>query len=354
MTEVQKNIVEKEDGSVFVSENEFFDILKLVAPGTNLRSALNGALQAGKGALVVVENDNTPEIFEGGFEIGSRFTPQRIVELSKMDGAIILSKDLKKISYANVLLTPSSKFKTVETGTRHKAAERVAQQAGTLVLAISERKSQMTLYYKGVRYPLANTSELLRKANEYIQLLEKQRKLFDDSIERLTRSELKTYFDLKLAIQAIQKGKLIQKVARDLEKYSIELGGEATLIKIGLKELSTGVKKETDSIIRDYTNLSFEKSQDFLDGLTYNDLLAEEVLADSLGHESSNSSGDSISGWRILSKTLLSNEEIENFFEKGNNLKNLLNYSEEEFLNIFGEGIGIDLKKQIDNIKVRF
>ena len=354
MTEVQKNIVERDDENVFVSENEFFDILKLVAPGTNLRSALNGALQAGKGALIVIENEHTEEIFEGGFEIGSRFTPQRIVELSKMDGAIILSKDLKKINCANVLLTPSSKFKTVETGTRHKAAERVAQQAGTLVLAISERKSQMTLYYKGVRYPLANTSELLRKANEYIQLLEKQRKLFDDSIERLTRSELKTYFDLKLAIQAIQKGKLIQKVARDLEKYSIELGGEATLIKIGFKELSTGVKKETDSIIRDYTNLSFEKSQDFLDGLTYNDLLAEEVLADSLGHESSNSSGDSISGWRILSKTLLSNEEIENFFEKGNNLKNLLNYPEEEFLNVFGEGIGIDLKKQIDNIKVRF
>jgi len=47
-----------------------------------------------------------------------------------MDGAIILSKDLKKILYANALLVPDTSIPTAETGTRHKTADRVAKQTG--------------------------------------------------------------------------------------------------------------------------------------------------------------------------------------------------------------------------------
>ena len=123
MEEVQRKIVEKISARDFskevVSEQEFFNVLKFVSPGTHFRSALEGALQSKRGALIVVENENTSEIFDGGFRIGARFTPQRVVELTKMDGAIVLSKDLKKINYANVILVPDSKFKSIETGTRH-------------------------------------------------------------------------------------------------------------------------------------------------------------------------------------------------------------------------------------------
>ena len=128
------------------------------------------------------------------------------------------SKDAKKINYANVLLTPDSKIKTNETGTRHKAAERTAKQAETLAIAISERKNEITIYYKDIRYHLILTDELLRKANEHLQLLEKQRDLFDNYSEKLIKLDLKNYFNLNPAIQVIQKGKLIQKIAADLEE----------------------------------------------------------------------------------------------------------------------------------------
>ena len=357
MTEVQKNIVEKIYSKEIVSEQEFFNVLKFISPGTHFRSALEGALQSKRGALIVVENENTAEIFDGGFRIGARFTPQRVVELTKMDGAIVLSKDLKKINYANVLLAPDSKFKTIETGTRHKAAERTAKQAKTLVIAISEKKEQITLYYKNIRYPLINTGDLLRKANEHIQLLEKQRKLFDDFVEKLNRSEIKNYFDLKLAINIIQKGKLIQKVVKELEKYSIELGGESTLIKISLKEIWMGVEKETDLVIKDYSKVDLKRSNDFLNELTYHEILSEETIARALGYENPNFSVGSIKGWRILSKTLLSDDDIEKIivYLGDGDLKTILESDETFFIGFYLEiEPARKLKEQIDKIKGRF
>jgi len=62
---------------------------------------------------------------DGGFYINKDYTPAHIYELAKMDGAIILSKDLKKILYANALLVPDTSIPTAETGTRHKTADRL-------------------------------------------------------------------------------------------------------------------------------------------------------------------------------------------------------------------------------------
>ena len=262
--EVQGTIVPAENKENKATEEEISQILRSIAPGTNLRSALDGAQKTGKGALIAIENEKLHPVIDGGFRINANFTPQRLIELTKMDGAIILSSDMKRISFANVLLTPDSKIKTVETGTRHKAAERTAKQTGTLVIAISERKNEITLYYKNFRYKVSNSDELLRKANEHIQMLEKQRELFDNSIEKLTSLELRNYPSLNQALSAVQKGRIIQKISADLQKYIIELGKEGTLLKTRLKEITTDVENETDLVIKDYTNLDLKKSKALL------------------------------------------------------------------------------------------
>ncbi|GAI71829.1 unnamed protein product, partial [marine sediment metagenome] len=82
-----------------------------------------------------VDNEELSKIIKTGFRINAKFSHQRLVELAKMDGAIILSKDIKKILYANTLLSPSQEIITKETGIRHKAAERTAKQANTIVIA---------------------------------------------------------------------------------------------------------------------------------------------------------------------------------------------------------------------------
>ena len=235
--EIQGTIVPIQPPSGKVSEEEFFSVLKLISPGTSFRAALDGTLKTGKGALIVIENDQILPLIDGGFRVNCRFTPQRLIELTKMDGAILLSKDLKRISHANVLLTPDSKIKTAETGTRHKAGERTAKQTGTLVIAISERKNEINIFYKNLKYNVKNTNEVLRKANDHIQILEKQRDLFDKHVEKLTKLEIRNHPSLGQALNVIQKGRIIQKIAADMKKYVIEAGAEGTLLKTRLKEI---------------------------------------------------------------------------------------------------------------------
>jgi diadenylate cyclase len=351
--EIQKKIIEK-PGNGFVSEDEFISVLKLAAPGTNFRAALDGALKIGNGALIVVENSETHDFFEGGFRINARFTPQRLMELVKMDGGIVLSDNLKRINSANVLLTPSSKVKSAETGTRHKAAERTAKQAGTLVIAISERRNTITLYYKNIKYPLIDTGELLRRANEHIQLLEKQRELFDKYVERLNSSELKKHFDLKQAIHVIQKGKIIQRISDDLKKYAIELGNESALIKIRLKEITSGVEKETDLTIKDYTKINLKKSKNVLDSLSWDEIFIDQNVCNALDYESVNSSGV-ISGWRLLSKTNLLDAEISMLMKEVNPLKEILKGDEAFFRIVFGDGeVAEALKEQLGKLRENY
>jgi len=306
--EVQQTILEKSSDDE-VSEEEFYYVLKLVSPGTGLRTALEGIINSGKGALIAMENEFLEPLIDGGFRVNSKFTPQRLVELSKMDGAIILSKDMKKINLVNVLLTPDNKIKTSQTGTRHKAAERTAKQISGLVIAVSERKKEITVFYKNKTYRLKDTSEILRKANEYFQILERQRELFDSYLENLNRIELKNYVSLNQVIKTIQKGKSIQKISKDLRKYLIELGNEGKLLEIRLREILHDLVEETNLIIKDYSNIDYRESIDFLNSLSYEELLETEKILKALNHESIREIIP-VTGWRMLSKTGLNENEI--------------------------------------------
>jgi len=73
------------------------DILKKISSGTALRNAINDIVHGGLGAIIVVSNSKTYDCFQGGFKVDCEFTQRRLIELAKMDGAIILSSDFKRI-----------------------------------------------------------------------------------------------------------------------------------------------------------------------------------------------------------------------------------------------------------------
>ena len=351
--EVQETIVQTSAEHNESTEEEWLGILKIVAPGTNLRAGLDGALKTGKGALIVIENERLQSILDGGFRINARFTPQRLIELTKMDGAIILSKDVKKINYANVLLTPSSAIKSLETGTRHKAAERTAKQIGGLVIAISERKNEITIFYKKIRYPLVHSDVLLRKANENMQLLERQREAFDANLGKLTYLELRNQPSLQQAVNTVQKGMLIQKVSGDLQKYIIELGKEATLLKTRLKEIIADVEKETNLIIKDYTQVDVKKTRYALDFLTYDEILSKDEILKALAFEGSPVT-EAIRGWRILSKTSLSESEIAVLIKETGSLGRAIYSSGTYYKKIFGDDRAKRFEDDLVKIKMNF
>ncbi len=346
--EIQQRIIEKKEANNRVPDEEFYSILRLVSPGTNLRTAIDGIVKAGKGALIVAENDELNPIVDGGFRVNAKFSPQKLVELSKMDGAIILSKDMKRINLVNVQLSPSIRIKTSETGTRHKAAERTAKQIGSLVIAVSERKKETTIFYKNRKHILKNTSDILRKSSENIQILERQRELFENYLERLNKLEIRNYISLHQAIKTIQKGKVIQKISEELKKTIIEIGNEGVLLKTRLKEILMDVEKETNLIVKDYANIDYKRAILILDALSYEDLLDKDKVFNALDCIGKPAPPE-LKGWRVLSKTSLTESEIAKIIREKERLGEILKCNLREYLD---QDKAIIVESEIERMKM--
>jgi diadenylate cyclase len=327
--EIQSRLVE---GKKEIKEGEITDILKTIAPGTLLRTAIEGVQKAKTGGLIVIYNDFVQGMFEGGFKINARFTPQKIVELGKMDGAIILSEDLKKILYANVLLTPDNSISSEETGTRHKAAERTAKQTGTVVIAVSQRRDEIALFYKNLKYVIRDTNDIIRRATAILQILEKHKDIFDRNKMELDKEELRKNPRLIKSLLLIQRGMIILDTSETLKSYLIELGIEGTIVKARLKELLHRVENEIYATVKDYSRIGLAKSKKILSVLTYDELLDTDNIKQCLGINE-----DFIlpKGYRILGKENLSEEEIEILVKNFKNLDSILNLKIENLTQFF-------------------
>lgn len=233
--------------------DEFKEVLSVLSPGTALRDGLENVLAAKTGALIVFgDNDDVQKLSDGGFFINELFMPAKLYELAKMDGAIILSEDGKKILYANTHLNPNSSIETSETGIRHRTAERVAKQTGLLVISISQRRDLITLYKDAGKYVLPDMTQLINKANQAIQTIEKYRKSFEESIEMLNALELEDLVSLNDVCITIQQGELLAKMGRDIDRYISELGNEGAIIYSHLEQLIGDLDDDLKNIVRDY------------------------------------------------------------------------------------------------------
>ncbi len=332
------------------TKEEIINILRQVTPGTQMRSGLNGIVQAKKGALIVVDKTGIDRIMDGGFKVNCKFTPQRLVELSKMDGAIVLSEDMKRITHANVTLYPDTKISSNETGTRHKTAERTAKMTGTFVICVSERKNEINLYYKNVKYPLKETHEIVSKATQMLHLLEKQRELFDDYLAQLNLHEVYDDLDLEQACKVIQKGAAIEKLLETHERTLLELGNEGFALKQRIRELIKGVDKEMNLVIKDYTKLNAKKSKKLIDSLNYEETLNAENILVALAQRETKKI-ESIRGWRVLDKTSLNEREVGELTNKLGSLKSILSAHESDLIHTIGEERTKSLVKDIEKIK---
>ena len=76
-----------------------------------------------------------------------------------------------RILWANVHLMPDPAIPTVETGTRHRTAERVARQAGVPVISVSHSMRTITLYVEDWRHVLEDVGSVLSRANQAVATL---------------------------------------------------------------------------------------------------------------------------------------------------------------------------------------
>src|ERR687890_644413 len=229
------------------------DALQRIAPGSELRQAIDDVIRSHEGALIVVGDPGALSfLYSGGMRLDQPFTPQFLYELAKMDGAIIVNPTLTKIAYANVQLMPDPTIASAETGTRHRTAERVAKQTGALVVSISQQRSTISVYVGQARYQLESVPEVLAKTNQALATLETYRQRLDQVLTRLTAVEFQNAVVLDDVLVVLQRAEMTKRMAAEIDRDCVELGAEARLIGMQLHELVDDVPAERAAVMHDY------------------------------------------------------------------------------------------------------
>ena len=228
--------------------------LDMVAPGTPLREGIDNIIHARTGGLIVIaEPDDVSFLFSGGIKLDVDYTPALLYQVAKMDGAIVLPPQADEDRWANVQLMPDPTILSMETGTRHRTAERVSKQTKALVIAISQRRDVVSLYVEGIKYILQDIPTVLSKANQGLATLEKYRARLDQVAGRLTALEFAGGVVLYDVLSVLQRAELVTRMAAEVERYIIELGAEGRLIEMQLEETVVGVMAERAALVRDYS-----------------------------------------------------------------------------------------------------
>ena len=282
------------------------DALARVAPGTPLRDGIDRVVRAKAGALLVLSDEaEVLSICSGGFLVDAPYSPQRLSELAKMDGAIILSTDGSRIARANVHLVPDPSVPTSETGTRHRTSERVARSLDVPVVSASEEMGVINVYAGGGKWQLQEVGQLLDRANQALQTLERYKVRLDDAITNLTAVEVEDVVTVRDVVAVVQRGEMVHRIADEIETMIIELGVDARLLRLQIDELYGEIDDELDLVVADYLPAG-RTVADTLDGmskLSDDDVLNLRLAANALspGDDSTDLSREVVpKGMRLL------------------------------------------------------
>lgn len=263
--------------------------LAAVAPGTELRDGLERILRGRTGALIVLGHDKLVEqISTGGFRLDVEFSATRLRELAKMDGAIVVDREVSRILRAATQLLPDSSIETSESGTRHRTAERVAKQTGYPVVSVSQSMRIVALYVDGRRHVLEDSSAILSRGNQALQTLERYKSRLDEVTGTLSALEIEDLVTVRDVASVLQRLEMVRRISDEIAGYVVELGVDGRLLTLQLEELTGGLGNDRELVIRDYLTetrggLSVEEALTALQDLTATELLDLSAGAKAIG-----------------------------------------------------------------------
>ncbi len=291
------------------------DVLRLratlasMAPGTALRDGLERVLRGRTGALIVIGYDRVVEsISTGGFVLDVPFTATGLRELAKMDGAIVVDKDLTRIHRAAVHLMPDPAIPSEETGTRHRTADRVARQTRFPVISVSQSMQIIAAYVGDLRHVLEDSGQILSRANQALATLERYKMRLDEVSGTLSALEIEDLVTVRDVAVVAQRLEMVTRIAAEIEDYVLELGTDGRLLSLQLEELVTGVDAERELVVRDYPPITKSRPTDKtlaqLERLSSTELVDAGSVARALGLGDSDHLDGAISprGYRLLTK----------------------------------------------------
>ena len=329
------------------------DHLALLAPGTPLREGLERILRGRTGALVVLgQNKVIDQVSTGGFPLEVPYTPTALRELAKMDGAIVLELDADRsgrrtaarIVRAGVQLMPDPAIETVETGTRHRTADRVARQSGLPVVSVSASMSTIALYLDGTRHLVEHSEQILSRANQALQTLERYRDRLWQVTNRLSSLEVQDQVTVKDFAMVAQRLEMVRRLDAELVGYVVELGTDGRLLTLQLHELELGLDEVRQLLERDYRRAA-DDTFGFagLESLNTTELLDPLVVARTVGftHAEHLDSRITSRGYRQLSAiNRLTPALAERLIEHFGSLQDLFGASSADLQAIDGVGEG--------------
>ncbi|MFT3901092.1 MAG: DNA integrity scanning diadenylate cyclase DisA [Gordonia sp. (in: high G+C Gram-positive bacteria)] len=321
-----------------------------VAPGTGLRDGLERILRGGTGALIVLGYDKDVEkLCDGGFTLDVDFAPTRLRELSKMDGALVLSTDGSRILRANVQLMPDPTIPTSESGTRHRAAERTAIQTGYPVISVSASMSIVSIYVDGARRIVESPDPILSRANVALATLERYRSRLDEVLGQLSRSEIEDDVTLRDVMSVAQRMEMVRRVADEIDLYILELGTNGRQVRLQREELLSDNDASRELLVRDYyaspeppTSEELKRALAAIGKLSDTDLLDLSLIGRCFGYPTTVEALDTTMtprGYRLLSRiSRLQFGHIDRLVTNFGSLQSLLATSAADLQGV--EGIG--------------
>lgn len=272
-----------------------------LAPGTALRDGLERILRGRTGALIVLGYDERVEaICDGGFPLDVAFAATRLRELSKMDGAVVLSSRGDRIVRANVQLVPDPTIPTDESGTRHRSAERAAIQTGYPVISVSHSMNLVTVYVGGERHVVADSATILSRANQAIATLERYKARLDEVSRQLSTAEIEDFVTLRDVMTVVQRLEMVRRIGLEIDYDAVELGTDGRQLRLQLEELLGGNDAARELIVRDYhanpeapSKAQVSKTLAELDALSDTELLDFTALSGVFGYPTTVEAQDS-------------------------------------------------------------
>lgn len=324
--------------------------LAALAPGTELRDGLERILRGRTGALIVLGHDRVvEELATGGFPLDVAFSAPRLRELAKMDGAIVVDKDITRIVRAATQLVPDPSIDTSESGTRHRTAERVAKQTGFPVVSVSQSMRIIGLYVAGRRIVLEDSSAILQRANQALQTLERYKARLDEVTGTLSALEIEDLVTVRDVANVLQRLEMVRRIKDEIADYVVQLGIDGRLLNLQLEELTGGLSDDLRLVVRDYlaearsgydlaeatANLESVDSTELLDPVAGARALGFTVTGDALD------SSVSPTGFRLLSKVpRLPGAIVERLVDHFGSLQKLLAANIDELMEVDGVGEG--------------
>ena len=316
--------------------------LSQLLPGEPLRIGVDLIADKKSGALIVIGSSaKLDKISSGGVDlIDCEYSPEMLSELAKMDGAIIVDQFVTKILKANVHLNPSDTLSTTQTGTRHRTAERAAEETNLTVITVSEESSLVKVFTNSETTELEEPSVILGRVNESLQSVDRMRRRFDDAVAELGELEIENSLTNQQVLEVIQRGELLTRLAKQVRSEALRLGGEAGLVLIQIDSLESGVTNTLNLVLKDhlpakkYRNIA--KAIDEISRQSYEELNDIDYLGSVLGKLPL----DDLStpkGYRVLARLPNLPENLhDSIIQKFKSLPKLLSASPEKLYEIEG------------------